>query len=306
MKLSSAVRQWLSPQRPNPPEPRGDPRVQTYFLVDELTPVRTQQCLAALDLLSSFNATGSDLPLTVVHRQPPTPEALELFDSTPRLCCTHLRGDALTGGTGSSAMLGHQWRDFVALALAGLTEADFYLVLDPTAMCIRPLDPKALIEEGLAVTQWESADLHTESTAVAQALVGLDEPPSEVLSTFPFVLSRPLAQKALQRVESHGGRPALECILEATAANQPWTANALYSCAAGSTLSRHHRATESGGVRRALHGDANVWDDSTELSDWNPASWRNLATHGHFLVIQGSDPQRMRKALSKCYELVHL
>lgn len=301
MTFASNLRRWLSPQ-PTPTEAG----VEAYFLLDQPAAVQTQQVLAAVDLLSAFSNAAAPLPLAVVHCEPPSAAMREIFDSAPGLRCRHVDYAAIGGDAVLGAALGPYWRHHAALALSRVVQSDFYLVLDATSICIRPLSPRALIEDGRAITAWESASVHADSSATAQALLKAPRMPDPIVSTFPMVLARALANATLDRIESVGGQPAAQCLAKATADGHPWSANALYSCAAGSALNHHHRPMQLNQVTRSLHGDANVWNDAADLTDWDPARWRRLATHGQFLVIQGTDPGRLRRVLSKCYPLVDI
>jgi hypothetical protein len=273
------------------------------FLVDEPGVAQPQQLLAAVDIMASFAPAGERLPLTVVHRRPADADMLDIFDRVPRVACHHVRSDEVLGSSVQEAQFGRHWRDAVALALARFVRARFYLVMDCTSICIRPFSPGALLEDDRAITQWEPADVHPPVTAGALALVGASRMPSPMISTFPFVLSRDLAETALAAVARVGRKLAIVCLAEATERQHAWSANAVYSAAAGDALGNLHRPAHTEDIMKALHGDANVWSDQDDVSRWNPAEWRRLATHGQFLVLQGQDPARVRRLLSRCYAL---
>jgi hypothetical protein len=302
MTFADSLRQLFAPT-PTPPEAAAEVEVELVFLVDEPGIAQPQQLLAAVDILSSFAPAGELLPLTVVHRRPINADMLDIFDRVPRLACHHVRSNDVLGSSVQESQFGRHWRDAVALALARFVHARFYLVMDCTSICIRPFSQGALLDDGRAISQWEPADVHPPVTAGALALVGASRMPSPMISTFPFVLSRELAENALAAVARVGHKLATVCLAEATEKQHAWSANAVYSAAAGDALGNLHRPAHTQEVMKALHGDANVWGDQDDVSRWNPAKWRRLATHGQFLVLQGQDHARVRRLLSRCYAL---
>jgi len=319
MTFSSRLRRWLTSAPARPEVRRGTPGVagqdadtttapvgiEAYFLLDTPRRAEVQQVLAAVDLLTLFRSSDAPLKLTVVHREAPSAATTDMFDSTPGLACKHVTFEALGGSQAISLGLGHCWRDYAALTLARSVESEFYLVLDATSLCIRTFDPADLIEHGKAVTQWEASTVHPACEASAKALLKLSQTPGAIVSTFPFVLATKLAREALDRLEAANGARAETVLFEQSSHGRPWSANAVYSCSAGTLkLRRFHRPTDHRGVVKTLHSDINIWDDSTDLEGWNPSRWAQLATHGQFLVVKVSDQVRQRGILSKCYALV--
>jgi hypothetical protein len=310
MTFTDSLRQLFAPT-PTPPEAQARARqpaanaadVELVFLVDEPGIAQPQQLLAAIDMLSLFAPAGERLPLTVVHRKAADADGLEMFDRVPRLACHHVGSEEVLGAHVQETQFGRHWRDAVALALARFVQSRFYLVMDCTSICIRPFSPGALLDDGRAIAQWEPADMHPPATAGALALVGASRMRSPMIGTFPFVLSQELGETALTAVARAGRKLAMTCLAEATERQHAWSANAIYSAAAGDALEDFHRPAYVHEVMKALHGDAHVWNDHDDVSRWNPAEWRRQATHGHFLVVQGQDPARIRRLLSRCYAL---
>lgn len=310
MTFTDSLRQLFAPT-PTRPDAQARARqpaanaadVELVFLVDEPGIAQPQQLLAAVDILSSFVPAGERLPLTVVHRRPADADRLEMFDRVPRLACHHVGSEDVLGANVHESQFGRHWRDAVALALARFVQTRFYLVMDCTSICIRPFSVSGLLENDRAITQWEPSEVHPPATAGALALVGASRMPSSMISTFPLLLSRELGESALTALARVGRKLAMTCLAEATERQHAWSANAVYSAAAGDMLSDFHRPAHVHEVMKALHGDAPVWSDDDDVSRWNPAEWRRLATHGQFVVVQGQDPARVRRLLSRCYAL---
>lgn len=285
----------------------GEPvqALDVFFLVDPSTFVDRQILLLAIDALAHF-AGGGERPLRVkvVHRAAVDEGLRACFDQVPGLDCVHATLSANSAPDLELAM-GHRWREYAALAVARSTQAPFYLVMDESCICVRPLLPAALVAGERALSQWEAIDRHPENLAASLTLLHTGARPGQGLSTLPTIFSTALALRTLQRVaDASPSGSADSKLAAASAAHEIWSANSLYSMACLDELPDQHRVAHEDGAFAALHGDANIWDDDTPLEGWDPVDWVRKATHGQFIVVKTGDPDRARTAASLCYGLL--
>lgn len=228
------------------------------------TTVDTQQVLASLDLLVAFHGGTPPLQIWVAHRGQPSDATLKTFEEAPELDCRHEVIPPVSDGS-SREEDALLWRDYAAASMARVIPAESYLVMDASALCIRRFEIQDLLKESKAVVLPMTSRPRLGVAAPAQELNGRPVPPS-ISCTFPAVLTRKLALQMLDEFEDsrHMARPATSPQVPA-----------------------------SGDL------EGSMVDTARDLG-----SWFLHAPSGHFVVARDCDPERMRRTLSRLYQLI--
>ena len=266
---------------------------------------------ALVDSLSAFWRDPEPLPLVFVCPAHELGFFQRSIAPVPRLAFRYQSEEQLSASLAADRHLVPDRRDMAArLLYAASCADDFCLTLEPGVFCVRPIGRDALLPHGRARTEWEARSKHPDWWRASARLLDRDDPGRNAgLGVCPALLAKVLAARALDAVAKASGQDAVKALAAATVGTKElWSDNTLYALANAlpALLAWHwDRDAHPGDRPNRLHSDANIWIRE-DLHGWDPESWRMVAAHGEFVIVNrraGVVPDQVLPTLYRMLDL---